>query len=86
MTNVKSNFKSMYEHENINCNLCDKPFEQTDAHLLDCVTIIANCPILANNCESEYEDIFEDSEKQQKIALIYKAVFETKTSIEEQSI
>ena len=56
MTNVKANFKSMYE--NLECNLCEKSTLQTDAHLLDCEALIQKCKTLANNYNAEYEDVF----------------------------
>ena len=56
MTNVKSNFKTMYS--DISCEFCDKGEPQTDAHLLDCLYFIKHCPQLENNSIVEYEDIF----------------------------
>ena len=83
MTNVKDNFKTMYD--NLQCNLCDQGILQTDSHLLYCKTIIDNCPMLANDMDTEYEDIFSDFDKQLKVAKIYKEVFDTKYFLEEQS-
>ena len=82
MTNVKENFKTM--HEDLHCNLCDEGFIQTDAHLLDCKAILENCPILSNDMDTEYEDIFSDSDTQLKVVQIYKEVFETKLFLDEQ--
>ena len=83
MTNVKANFKTM--HENIHCDLCDEEVLQSDAHLLDCKTIIEKCPTLANDMDTEYEDIFSDIEKQLKTTQIYKEIFETKILLDEQA-
>ena len=83
MTNVKANFK--YMHDNIiECNLCCEGIPQTDAHLLDCATIIDNCPSLADNFDAEYEDIFGDVQKQLGITRIFKEVFDVKFSLDEQ--
>ena len=56
MTNVKTNFSSMYQ--NLECTLCEKGILQTDAHLLDCEALIQMCKTLANNYNAEYEDVF----------------------------
>ena len=82
MTNSKSNFKSM--HGKIDYNLCDKNLPQTDSHLLDCTAILENCPNLARDSVSEYEDIFGNLEKQLKITKLFKEVFEAKQNIDEE--
>ena len=86
MTNVKSNFKSIYDHEDISCDLCDKWFSQTDSHLLDCETIPSKCPSLARNFDAEYEDIFGSFEKQLNIVNIFKEVFEANFLLDEQQL
>ena len=81
MTNSRSNFSSMYQ--TIQCNLCDDLVDQTDSHLLDCKTIIANCQSLATNYEAEYEDIFGDIDSQLKITKLFKEVFKVKAQLDE---
>ena len=77
----KANFKSMYV--DLLCNLCDAGVIQSDIHLLDCVTIINNCPQLAESVSAEHEDIFSsDIKKQQEITRLYSRVFETKKILE----
>ena len=71
-------------HEKIDSDLCDEDLPQTDSHLLDCKAILKKCPNLANDFEAEYEDIFDNPEKQLKITRIFKEVFEAKQNIEEQ--
>ena len=81
MTNVKVNFSSNFQ--DLTCNLCTSKFLQSDYHLLECETILQNCPKLSNDEISEYEDIFGDVSMQLSITKLYSAVFETKTLLEE---
>ena len=81
MTNVKSNFKTM--HTDIFCDLCDKGIEQTDAHLLDCLYFIENCPQLNDDNGIEYEDIFMNIKAQVQVTKIYKLIFDIKFAQEE---
>ena len=80
MTNVKANFKSMYE--NLESNLCEKSTLQTDAHLLDCEALIQKCKTLANNYNAEYEDVFGNCDEQNRIAKLYREVFHAETDIQ----
>ena len=48
----------------VNCKKCQMNTPESDAHLLDCSNIIENCPLLFNNFETEYMDIFGDITKQ----------------------
>ena len=81
MTNVKTNFKSMYQ--NLNCNLCTDNEIQSDNHLLQCSTLIEKCFQLSNDISSEYEDIFScDVAEQLRITKLYSAVFSTKEELE----
>ena len=78
----RANFRSMYE--DVLCNLCDSGVTQNDAHLLDCVTIINNCPKLAQSVTGEHEDIYiSDTKIQREIAQLYLNVFETKRILDE---
>ena len=76
---------TMYEDVLCNlCNLCDSGVTQNDAHLLDCDTIINNCPKLAQSVTGEHEDIYNSDIKiQQVIAQLYLNVFETKSILDE---
>ena len=81
MTNVKANFSTMYE--DYYCNLCAQYQVQNDSHLLECSTIIDNCPELANNNETEYEDLFDSVQTQNKAVKLFMAIFKTKQDLEE---
>ena len=81
MTNVKSNFSSMYI--DINCDMCDENVPQTDAHLLDCMKILNMCQELRDNNSIEYEDIYGSIELQKTAVNIYKAIYKAKEKIEE---
>ena len=81
MTNVKSNFSSMYT--DVNCDICDENVPQTDSHLLDCIKILNMCQELRDDNTIEYEDIYGSIEVQMKAVNIYKAIFKIKEKIEE---
>ena len=81
MTNVKSNFSSMYT--DVNCEMCDENVPQTDSHLLDCIKILNMCQELRDDNTIEYEDIYGSIEVQMKAVNIYKAIFKIKEKIEE---
>ena len=57
---------------------------QNDIHLLECETIIDNCPELANNNETEYQDLFDSIELQVKAVKLFMAIYKTKQGIEEE--
>ena len=80
MTNVKANFKSQYL--DLTCDLCEKDFDQSDFHLLECERILNECAELSNDNSSEYEDIFGTATEQLPITKLYIKVFETKNRIE----
>ena len=81
MTSVKDNFSSQYQ--DLTCNLCSSNSLQSDFHLLECESILQNCPELSNDISSEYEDIFGSLSEQLKITKLYSSVFETKNLLEE---
>ena len=62
-------------YTDISCDFCDKGVTQTDAHLLDCLFFINNCPQLNDNNVIEYEDIFMDIEAQVQVTQIYTQIF-----------
>ena len=80
MTNVKLNFRS--SHQDLTCNLCKSESLQSDLHLLECETLIKECPELRNDMDSEYEDIFGRLSEQLSATKLYTSVFETKTKLE----
>ena len=81
MINVKCNFKSNYEDSS--CDLCDINLSQNQNHLLECDTIINNCPQLYENRDSLYSDLFMEVKKQVKVAKLFKEVLKTKLKLEE---
>ena len=84
MTNVKSNFSSMYA--DLNCDLCEKDFSQSDIHLLDCAFMIEKCPELNDNNVLEYEDIFQKCHKQLNIVKMFINLFKIKKTYEEDQL
>ena len=82
MTNVKVNFSKMYE--DVICDLCKQNLIQNDSHLFECETIIDNCPELANDIETEYEDLFNSIQSQKKAVKLFMAIFKTKQGIEDE--
>ena len=86
MLNVRSNFRNFYKVQDVFCKLCNKDIEQTQAHLLDCETLINNCQDLYNDCDVEFEDIFEGPERQLKAAKLFQAVLETRENLYEDNI
>ena len=82
MTEVKMNFK--LKHQNLYCNLCKLSCPQSDAHLLDCQSILNNCQELSNSIEIEYEDIFGGPVLQLKVTRLFSLVFETKENLDEE--
>ena len=81
MTPVKSNFKNMFV--DINCRLCGSNVPQSNLHLLECTKIIENCPILNEDNETEYLDIFSELEHQVRATKVFSAIFETKEKLEQ---
>ena len=71
----------MYEDDN--CDLCTQNQIQNDSHLLECLTIINKCSELANDYETEYEDLFDSMQSQIKAVKIFMAVYKVKEGLEE---
>ena len=76
---VKNNYKNKYPNQK--CNLCTSNEDDTQYHLLQCEYLIRNCAKLANNVTIEYEDIFEDSDKQLNAAKLLHEVWEKRTEL-----
>ena len=55
--------------------------EESQSHLLECMTILNRCSELYNDRISQYEDIFGQIEKQVRIAKLFEAVFKTREQI-----
>ena len=73
---VKANYRNRYQ--NVKCSLCREGFDDTQYHLFHCVGIIAQCDILANNVEMEYEDIFGDISRQIPVAKLLSEIWTNK--------
>ena len=58
---------------------------KSDSHLLECLTIINNCPELKNDVETEYQDLFDSMQSQIKAVKIFMAIFKIKQEIEERA-
>ena len=80
MIDVKMNFKGMYNND-YSCNICKKDIPQNQVHLTQCETIIQQCPMLYNNINVEYEDIYGTPKKQLKITKLYRNILSTKDKI-----
>ena len=76
---VKCNYKNKYF--NHNCDLCTSNEKDDQYHLMHCEFMINNCKKLANNITVEYEDLFEDNEKQFKAAKLVCEVWEKRKEI-----
>ena len=74
MINVKSNFRNQYE--NVLCQLCDNGAEESQSHLLECPTLLDNCPMLFNDTQTEYGDIFECPSKQLQVVRLFQSVLD----------
>ena len=79
MDDAKLNFKSMYN--DLTCDLCDAGLPQTTSHLLDCQTIIDNCPALYNDTQVEYSQIFSGTDEQLAVTKLFDKVFKVKHQI-----
>ena len=84
MINVRANFRTYYDGMDISCKICQKETEETQAHLLDCETLMNNFKDLYNDCYTEYEDIFEDPEKQLTVTKLFQAVLDTRETLLEE--
>ena len=80
MTQVKENFRSMYD--NSNCNICEMNIPQTDSHLLECIKMIEVCADLYEDYETEYLDIFEDLDNQVRATKLFMKIFKAKEKLE----
>ena len=78
-TDVKCNYKNKYL--NHNCDLCTSNEKDEQYHLLHCDFLIKNCKNLADNITVEYEDIFEDKEKQFKAVKLLFEVWEKRKEL-----
>ena len=79
MIDVKMNYKGMYT--DYSCNICKKDVPQTQAHLTQCEKIIDECPMLYNNINIEYEDIYGSYSEQIKITKLYRNILDTRNRI-----
>ena len=81
MVNVKANFSSMYN--DLSCDLCFENVIQSSDHLLDCSTILDNCPKLYQDDSIQLEQIFGDINSQRKAASVYIEIFRIKLRVED---
>ena len=59
---VKCNYKNNYN--DLKCTFCNSTEDESKYHLLQCENLIENCKNLADNINIEYEDIYDQLEKQ----------------------
>ena len=81
MTDVRTNYRDRYPGD-LSCRTCGQvDIEESQSHLLECMTILNRCSELYNDRISQYEDIFGQIEKQVRIAKLFEAVFKTREQI-----
>ena len=78
MLRPEMNYKNMYR--NHFCDLC-KLHDETNQHLLECHVLISQCPELFNDRVVQYEDIFEDVNKQLRAVQLFEKVLEKRKEI-----
>ena len=81
MLNVKANFRNQFNNMDISCNLCDSGQEESQFHLLECQTIIDNCPELYDDVSVEYDDMFRKSSKQLKLVKLFQIILDTREKL-----
>ena len=75
MAEVKVNFKGKYE--DLLCPLCNIE-QDSQSHLFNCNVLIENCKELFDNQEVEYEDIFSNQEKQNRVIKLLNKMWQTR--------
>ena len=81
MTDIKSNFKSMYKDDPL-CELCQCE-EETSNHLIECKAVLDDINIGEAARKVRNDDIFKDITKQVKAVKVWKEILkmrEKKTS------
>ena len=81
MLNVKANFRNQFKDMDISCNFCKSGQEESQFHLLECQTMIDNCPELFNDVSVEYEDMFRKSDKQLKLVKLFQKIMDTREKL-----
>ena len=77
MIDVKTNFKNMYLDTQF--NFCNE--EETQNHLMECRSIIENCPELYNDVQLEYEDIYGSEDSQLRMVKLYSIILKTREKL-----
>ena len=80
---VKCNYKSKFS--DLKCTFCNSQEDDDQYHLLQCEYSIKNCKNLAENIMVEYEDIFDELEKQVPAAKLLHEVLEIRNKLIKQS-
>ena len=80
MTSVKANFGTMFG--DTSCNLCGGGVPQTQQHLMLCPAIRQKCAELRNTSVI-YSDLFSNTQKQYKCAILFSKIFDIKEELEE---
>ena len=78
MTNVKHNFKNMYEDQQ--CQLCLTE-EERQPHLFQCEVLIDTCEELAENIDVEFEDLFSTKDKQETFIKLFCKVWQMRAHL-----
>ena len=79
MIDVKYNFKTQYG-QNLACNFC--PEMETQSHLLTCKQLTNGIDL----ADTEYDDIFQDISKQEKVAIIFNRILRKRSTLLKQCL
>ena len=71
---VKCNYRTKYKN-NITCSLCDSNSEESEVHLLQCVSIISEPDVKDSIPQMEYSYIFAEVKKQIKAVKTWRKFF-----------
>ena len=81
MIDCKVNFKNKNQTNNLICPFCDTDSDDSQEHMLDCITLGKKLEGKAITKEEiKYEDLFESVEKQIPVTQLYIELLEIKKS------
>ena len=82
MTELRGNYRVRYQGD-LMCRTCGLE-EELQSHLLVCRTILNRCPELYGDRITQYEDIYGQIEKQERIVKLFESVMKTRDEILQQ--
>ena len=78
---VKCNYKNKFI--DLKCKFCNSQKDDNQYHLLQCDYLIKNCRNLSDNITIDYEDIFDNLEKQIPAAKLLHEVLKIRAKLNE---